>query len=109
MFLIGSHLAHQNVPATHVHKLVKSFFKAGNHFWPWKVNCNPRRARFNLKPRVSRCEWALMWKNIIGSAAKYQDEGQHILLKQFLGQGELLGQAMGQCSFEILNMTYIVK
>ena len=49
-----------------------------------------------------------MWKNIIGSAAKYQDEGQHILLKQFLGQGELLGQAMGQCSFEILNMTYIV-
>lgn len=56
-------------------KLVKSFFfKAGNHFWPRKVDSNPRRARFNLKLRVSRCEWALTWKNIIGSAEKYLDE-----------------------------------
>lgn len=33
MFLIRSHLTHQNVSASLVHKLVKSFFlKAGNHF-----------------------------------------------------------------------------
>lgn len=109
MFLIVSHLAHQDVPVSHVHKLVKPFFEAGNHFRPWKVDCNPGRARFNSELRVSRREWALMWKNIIGSAAQYQDEGQLILLVQVLGQGELLGQAMGQCSFEILSMIYIVK